>query len=154
MSNLLFSINIVLPIFIIIGIGIILRKSGVINATVLESLSTIVFKVALPAKLFLDTYTSDFTKIFNINFVLFAVIATTASFLLLLIILQFFVKDYKKLAAMVHGGYRANYVFLGLPLTQNILGKSMVPCTSLIIIFVVPLYNVLAVILLSFCNHV
>ena len=36
-------------------------------------------------------------------------------------------------------------MYVGIPITQNILGMDMVPCTVLVIAFVIPIYNILGV---------
>lgn len=152
LDNILFSINMVLPIFIIVAIGFMLRTKDIINKYSIDSLSTIVFYVALPAKLFIDISGSDFSEILNLKFVLFSVLGTIASFVLLSVILLVLVKDKREAAAVIHGGFRSNFVYIGLPLIQNIIGKSFVPCVALIVVFVLPFYNILAVIILTYCN--
>ena len=153
MDYLIFGINIVLPLFIIITLGAILKKANIINDNVVDSLSTIVFYFALPAKLFRDTASSDFTEFFNPKLILFAVSATIIGFLVLLLVVLFFEKDWSKASVLIHSGFRSNFVYVGLPLIQSILGKDIVPAASIIMIVILPLYNVLGVILLTFLNN-
>lgn len=152
MDYLIFGLNRILPLLIIILLGIYLAKRQIINGSVTEALTTIVFNFALPAKLFIDTANSDFTKHFNLEFVLLSFGGTLISFLILTGLVLFFVKDLAKASAMIHGGYRGNFIYIGLPLIQSILGKEIVPAVTLIVVFVIPLYNILAVILLTVAN--
>lgn len=152
MEYLLFGIDLVLPLFLVILLGVYLRKKDILNNAATISISSLVFNVALPAKLFSDTINTDFTKILDIKFISFAIIAVLLSFLLVFIIVPIFVKDNKQASAMIHAGFRGNFVFIGIPLIENILGKSPVVQASLIIVFVIPLYNILGVFVLSYFN--
>ena len=145
MNNLIFGINLVLPLFIIILVGAFIRRKGILNDASMDSITSLVFYIALPAKLFMDTVKTDFTQVFDINFILFTVIGTIISFLLLFFLVPFFVKDNGQSSAIIHAGFRGNFVFIGIPLIENILGKSPVGQASLIIVFVIPLYNILGV---------
>ena len=150
MSEFLFGINLVLPLFIVILIGAVLRKSKVLNDTAVDSLTTIVYNVALPAKLFLDNISIDFTQVFNIKFILFAGIMSFVFFLILFILVPIFVKDKSQISAIIHGGFRGNFVYVGIPMIERILSKSPVPVTSLIVVFIIPFYNVLGVFVLNY----
>lgn len=153
MSDFIFGVNLVLPLFIVILVGFVLRRKDVFNDTTVNSITTLVYYVAMPAKLFSDTISVDFTQVFDVQFVLFAIIGSFVSFILLFILVPIFVKDNKKVSAMIHAGFRGNFVFIGIPLVENILGKSPVASTSLIIVFVLPMYTILAVFVLTYFGN-
>ncbi|MBH1940006.1 AEC family transporter [Mobilitalea sibirica] len=142
--------NIVLPVFLVILFGYILRKNGVITKEFIATATTIVYYYALPAKLFQNVVESDFYSLFNIKFILFTTGATVLSFILIWAFATILIKDRSKISAFVHGAYRGNYVYIGLPITQNILQTEIIPSSILIIAFVLPIYNILSVILLSY----
>jgi predicted permease len=50
---------------------------------------------------------------------------------------------------MIQAIYRSNYVLMGLPIVGNILGKGHLAMTAMLIAIIVPLYNVLAVVVLE-----
>lgn len=52
--------------------------------------------------------------------------------------------------AMIQAVYRSNFILMGLPVAENIYGKGCVSVTAALIMFVVPLYNFLAVIVLEY----
>ena len=60
------------------------------------------------------------------------------------------VKDRTAVSAVVHSAFRGNFVYLGLPICQSILGRESVPSTIMVVTFVLPFYNVLATIVLSY----
>lgn len=152
MGNLIFSLNIVMPVFIIIIFGFILRIKNIISADFISTATTIVYYFALPASLFIDVSESDFYSLMNIKFVIFIVGATVAFFIIAWIFAVIFIKDKSKISAFVQGTFRGNYVYVGLPITQNILQTNIIPSAILVIAFVLPVYNILAVLVLSYYN--
>lgn len=150
MTDLLFSLNIVLPVFVIILFGFLMKRMGIISEGFLSSATSIVYYFALPARLFLDVSKSDFVSLMNTRFVLFILGATVLFFIATWIVAVVFIKDKSKISAYVQSVFRGNYVYIGLPITQNILQIEVIPSTILVIAFVLPLYNILAVIILSY----
>lgn len=149
-SNFLFSLDVALPIFMVMFIGIVFKKRNIINEEFINRANSLLFNVALPAKLFLDIAQCDIKEIMNVKFIVFAIIATTIGFIGIWIIGEIFIKENTQIGAFVHGAYRGNFVYIGLALAQNILGKGTVLSAALIVAFVLPLYNILAVIVLAF----
>lgn len=149
MENLIFSLNAVLPVFLVMLLGYLLRRKEVLTQSFIDVAVTLVFYVSLPAKMFLDVAGSDFFAILDGHYVLFLVCATTLSFAAAWALGAALVRGGPKIGAFAHSAFRGNFVYIGLPLVQNLLQMDSVPATVLIITFVVPLYNVLSVILLS-----
>lgn len=152
MDYLIFSINMVAPIFLIILLGFILKRKNIITEGFVASASSIVYYFALPARLFYDVSRSDFYSLINTRFILFTIGITIASFAIIWFLAAILIRDKSKITAFVHGSYRGNYVYVGLPITQIILNKTIIPSTILIIAFVLPLYNILAAILFAYYN--
>lgn len=149
MENLVFSVNAVLPVFLVMLLGYILRRREVLTQSFIDVAVTLVFYVSLPAKMFLDVAESDFFAILDGRYVLFLVCATAASFAAAWALGVALVRDKGKIGAFAHCAFRGNFVYIGLPLVQNLLQAEAVPSTVLVVTFVVPLYNVLSVLLLS-----
>jgi predicted permease len=147
MSAFLFSINCVAPIFLIIALGILLKRCGVLSRPVVETFNTIAFNVALPLLLFRDIAMSDIRQLFAPAFILYAVGATVVGFALTWVLAERFIKDKTTIGAFVQGSYRGNYAIIGLFLIINILGHS--GKGALITAFAIPVYNILAVVVLS-----
>jgi predicted permease len=147
MEAFIFSVNSVSPLFLIIAIGWLLRKSGMIGQSIIDGLNTITFNVGLPILLFRDMAKSDLFYIFAPSFILYALLSTLVLFILCWVFAELFIKDKSTIGSFVQGCYRGNYAIVGLLLTTSVLGH---PGKSpLIIAFAVPLYNILAIILLS-----
>lgn len=148
-SDLIFSVNTVLPVFIVVLIGYMMRRRGTVDAGFVSSVSNVVFYYALPARMFLDVATSNFRDLMNLRFVLVTVCGTVGVFLTAWLVMSRCFKDGRVIAAAVHSAYRGNYIYIGLPIIMNILQTDYVACSVLVLTFIMPVYNILGVIILS-----
>lgn len=154
MNNLLFSISVVLPIFIIILLGYIIKKLKLIDDHVVTTMNNLVFTLALPAMLFKDIATSNFHESFNLKLVLLSLSITLISFIVFWIFAKFFVKDHYSIGSFVQASFRGNFAIIGLPIIASITGNDNTATASLILTFVIPLYSILSVIVLTIStNH-
>lgn len=146
MENLIFSLNATIPIFLMMLAGLLFRKMGLFNDNFVEKMNQFVFKAALPVLLFQDLSQEDFATAWDGGFVGFCFLATTGC-ILLSVALSFFMKKRDLQGEFVQASYRSSAAILGIAFIQNIYGNSgMAP---LMIIGTVPLYNVMAVVVLS-----
>ena len=83
MSNLIFSLNSTLPIFIVIIIGYLLGQKKFLTKEFCSVADKLVFRVGLPAMLFCDMTSIDLTENFNGKFVLFCFGATAISIIVI-----------------------------------------------------------------------
>ena len=105
-----------------------------------------VFKIALPVLLFQDLSDSDFSAVWDIKFVLFCFFATLLS-ILAVWGLSHLLKERSARGEFIQAAYRSSAAILGIAFIQNIYGNSgMAP---LMIISSVPLYNIMAVVVLA-----
>ena len=149
MSNLLFSLNIVLPIFFLIIIGYLLKLKGLLTPEFRSKASNLVFYYCLPCSLFRSVAGSDIVSGFQLSFVLYAVLSTIAVFIIAWMLSAFIIKDRSQKSAVAHGSYRGNFAYVGLAILQNLLNTTSLTAAVLVITFVVPMYNILAILVLS-----
>ena len=147
MENLIFSLNATVPIFLMMVLGMVFRKIGWMDVEFAEKMNKFVFLVPLPVLLFSDLATVDFEEVWNIRFVIFCFIVTFISIAIVSGI-SFLWKDSTIQGEFIQSSYRSSAALLGIAFIQNIYGNAgMAP---LMIIGSVPLYNVMAVVVLSF----
>ena len=147
MENLTFCLNATIPIFLTLMLGFFLRKINLYDDSFVSQMNKFVFKAALPALLFLNVAESDFMKVWDTKFVLFCLVATFCS-IAISIGLSFLLKPRDIQGEFVQASYRSSAAILGIAIIQNLYGDAgMAP---LMIIASVPLYNVMAVTVLSF----
>lgn len=148
MEQLLFSLNATVPIFLVMVIGYVLRRLHVVDEPFIKTLNSFNYKVTLPVLLFRDIAESDFYSVWDTKYVCFCFLATLACICVIWILAGLLYKNRVQLGEFIQASYRSSAAVLGVAFIQNIYGTSgMAP---LMIIGTVPLYNVAAVLVLSF----
>lgn len=127
------------------ALGYGLRKIGLFTDAFLRQLNRVCFQVFLPLILFVNVYHSDFTTDFNPALVGFALLSTVVFFVLLLVSVPRFETDDTRRSVLIQGMFRSNYVLFGLPIATSLFGEAHTGTTAILIAFVIPLFNVLAV---------
>jgi predicted permease len=149
MENLLFTANIVVPVFIIVALGYLLRKKNLINDNFVSLSSRIVFNVSLPVLIFIEIAKINLDVILDFKLILFVYIGTLISFILIWVFSIPFIKEGRDQSVFLQGSFRGNFAIVGLALIANLYGPEKLGKASLVLAFTVPLYNVLAVIALT-----
>ena len=146
MENLIFSLNATVPVFLMMILGLVFKKIGWIDDIFASKMNKFVFMVPLPVLVFEDLATVDFSKVWDVKFVLFCFIVTMISITISFLI-SCLLGDKTIRGEFIQAAYRSSAALLGIAFIQNIYGNAgMAP---LMIIGSVPLYNVMAVITLS-----
>ena len=147
MDNLIFSLNATVPVFLMMLLGMAFRKIGLMDQGFASKMNQFVFKIALPAVLFQDLAGEDFYEVWDGAFVAFCFFATLISIMAITAVSGFFIKREIR-GEFVQASYRSSAALLGIAFIQNIYGNAGL--APLMIIGSVPLYNVMAVAVLSF----
>ena len=147
MENLIFSLNATIPIFLMMLLGMLFRKLGRMDEVFAAKMNKFVFLVPLPVLLFEQLATVDFSEVWDIKFILFCFMVTAISITISTLISLLW-KDRSIKGEFIQATYRSSAALLGIAFIQNIYGTAgMAP---LMIIGSVPLYNIMAVLVLSF----
>ena len=104
--------------------------------------------MTLPFMLFKDISRVDIRAVFDIRYVLFCALVSTACFWLIWGGTKLFVKDKSIRGAFVQASFRGSAAVMGLAFIQNIYGESAMG--PLMIVSAVPLYNIFSVLVLTF----
>lgn len=149
MENLILSLNVVLPLFLTMSLGYLLKQLNMFDDNTLDIMNNVTFKSFLPLLLFYNIYKTDLKGSFNLNLIVFALICVVSLYLVLYLIVPLIEKDNKKRGALLQGLFRSNFVIFGVPVTESLFGSEKVGVTALLIAVVVPLFNILSVIALE-----
>lgn len=150
MDSLIYSLNATIPVFLVILIGYALKQIGMLDEGFVKTANKFNFRVTLPVLLFVDLSSTDIIADFDVRYVLYCAGVTVIAFAGLWIGARLFVKDKSIAGEFVQAGYRSSAAVLGVAFIQNIYGGSgMAP---VMIIGCVPLFNVFAVLVLTFEN--
>lgn len=146
MENLIFSLNATVPIFLLMVLGFLFHKLGWIDDVFASKMNKFVFTVPLPVLVFKDLAEVDFRQAWDGRFVLFCFAVTVIS-ISIAIGISFLLKDKEIRGEFVQASYRSSAALLGIAFIQNLYGTSGL--APLMIIGSVPLYNIMAVVVLS-----
>ncbi len=149
MENLVLSFNVVLPLFLNIALGYALRCLHMLDETTQKNLNKLVFKVFLPIYVFNNIYTTNIAVAFQPGLVALTMGGVIAIFVFLMAFIPRIEQDNAKRGVMVQAIFRSNFVLFGLPVAVSLCGEANVGPTSLLVGFVVPVFNVLAVVCLE-----
>jgi len=148
-ENIVFTANIVAPVFLIIALGYFLKQIKIINEQFVTITSKFVFNVSLPALIFIELYDVDLITVIDVTQIVYIYAGTLIIYFLVWIISIPFIKNGKDLSVFVQGAYRSNYAIVGLAIISNLFGDAGLGKASIILAFILPLYNVLAVVILT-----
>lgn len=149
LQTLVFTGNIVAPIFFILFLGYFLLRIRVFNDNFINISSKLVFTVTLPALVFLAIARMDFHAMFNPQLLGYVLISTLVSYALIWWGGSIWIRDPRDLASFIQGAYRSNYGIIGLAVSFNLFGQPGLAQASLVLALIIPLYNILAVICLT-----
>ncbi|MDO4622280.1 MAG: AEC family transporter [Eubacteriales bacterium] len=146
MEDLVFSLNATLPIFFLMLIGYGFKRCGIISERFATDMNAFVFKVALPVSLFSQLYDVDFFAVWDTSYVLFCFFATLIC-IGIGALCSLWIRNKADRGEFIQGTYRSSASLLGMAYIENIYGTAAMG--SLMMLGSVPLYNVMAVIILS-----
>jgi len=147
LSNLAFALSVTVPTFLLICLGIFLKRVGIINNDFAQIGSELVFKVTLPCLLFVNLVQVSFESP-PITLVVYALLSTLTAFLILeLVIAPRLVKEDR--SAFVQGAFRSNMGLIGLAYCINAYGDGILAIASVYLATVTILYIILSMITLT-----
>ncbi len=148
-DSLIFSVNAILPIFLLVLFGGVIRKSGWLPESFFKQANQFVFHVTLPVTLFCDVMESAALSLDG-RLTLYCVAFLGLELLTLLLLVPVFVKNNASRGALIQGAYRSNVAIIGVPLIASLFGESGSAQMATVMPIMVVLYNALAVVILSF----
>ena len=147
MEYFVIAFGVVFPILFYMALGVAVRKAKLLNAEAFRQVNRLVLRVFLPIKLFLEIYQSDFTSVLRPGLILYGLATVLAAFAVSWRTVGRFVKDRRDAPTLIQMLYRANYVLFGLSIAENMYPGQNLSIVSVLAAFVVPMFNILAVIL-------
>lgn len=141
--------NAVLPIVLLILLGYVLKQIGFFNKEFLAVGNKLVFKLCLPMTLFMSVYSIESLRDVRWDVVVYCVALTLLIFGLGVVTAIRSTRVIARRGVMVQCIFRSNFAIIGLPLAVAVGGDQAEAVAAVVTAFVVPLFNVLAVVALS-----
>lgn len=149
MESLVFSINAVMPIVLMVVLGYFLKKIGFMPQDFSKKANTIVFRVCLPAMLFLNVYKIDNIGDVSFGYIIYAVAVVFCIFAVSIPLVMKVTGNGGSRGALLQASFRSNFALIGIPLAQSLYGDEGVAVAALLSAVTIPIFNTLAVVSLS-----
>lgn len=149
LNHMLVAVNAVLPSFLIIALGLFVRRRGMLDDTSLGKFNSVAFRVFLPFQVFRSIFDAPMGEVFDLKLVLFTFFGLLIAGALSLAVAMVTEKRGDRRGVMAQGMFRGNYVLLGIPLLESLFGSRATGLASLMIAIDIPLYNMLSVVFLE-----
>jgi len=145
-------ILIIMPIFLVILLGNILRKYHLMNDEFIKTSNILVLNVFLPIMLFYKISQSDFSEVFSGKHILIMLASIFLMFIISFPLAKLLRLPRPAIGTFVSNNFRTNVVIVGLPICFFIFGDPGFAFASILVAFVIPLNNILGVIAFSSSN--
>lgn len=143
-----YTLNVTAPVFVIVFLGVLLRRTGLINENFNHTASKLVFMITLPVLIFLNILKTDLTDVFAPGLMIYALVSTLFAFGVLIWHARR-LPDPADRGVFVQGGFRGNLGIIGLALVANQYGEAGIALGAILLAQLIVLYNLLSVVALS-----
>ena len=150
MQSFIFAANATLPIIIIVAIGYLCRRVGLIDTDLSKKLNKISFRLFLPVMMFVNVYSIDSSMNIGVGYIIFGCVASLIVFGIALVAVPLISKKGDVKAVLAQATFRSNFALIGIPLSEALFGAEGAAIASLLSAFSIPLFNVLAILCFSF----
>lgn len=138
MTSLMISVRVVVPIFLLLLLGALIRRLNWVDEPTLKKMDLIGFRILLPAQMFYSLYNADrdFTK--------YAVPLLTAIgvigiiFIVALLLFTKLEKDPRRRGPMIQCVIRVNFVIFGMAIVASLYGAERTGLLAMIAAFIIP----------------
>lgn len=146
-DSFIFSLGVTAPVFLVIVVGMVLRRIGVFTESYAAMTDRYVFQIALPVLLFKDISAMDMRQDFNVGYVFLCVTVSVLMFLLAYVCGAVLLKDRCTRGSFAQSAARGSAAILGVALVENIYGEAGL--APMMILAAVPIFNIMSVVLLA-----
>ena len=143
------SANAVLPMFMLLAAGFLSQKAGVLTREDVPRFNKVAFRIFLPCLLFYNIYCSDLSAAVKPGLIIYAVCGVLLVFAAAYLSVQHLVRREDWKGVIAQGIFRSNFVIMGIPIAQALVGADQLGAVTVLIAVVVPLFNFLSVYVLE-----
>lgn len=149
MESLIMASQVVIPMAIMVGIGMILRIVNLTDEPTMKKVDKLIFNIFMPMLSFYNIYKTDFAKLTHVGYIVFGCGILMLLFIGSMLIVPKFVKPMPTAASLGQAIFRTNYLIFGAAVAESIYGAGNFGMVTLLGAVAVPMYNAQAAILLE-----
>lgn len=146
MDNLILCFHAICPLLLLMLLGYFLKRIQFLPKAGFDALDKLCFRIFIPAMLFYNVYTADFSTAFHPQAVAFLILAILGIFLAAFFLVPRLLPGRNAdSATVIHGICHGNLAALGMPLLINLFGEGDTTVFSILLAFSSTLVNPLMV---------
>jgi len=142
-------LNVVLPVFLIIALGFGIRRINFVDKIFLDKISQLAYFVAVPSLLIWKIGTSSFDLSFNPRLILTCCLTIIVCMFFAYVVSKLLHLPPREVGSFTQGSFWGNMTYIGLPILLAAYGEVGLQRGSVLIGFLTPVINVLAVLALT-----
>ena len=146
---LLYAGRAIMPLLLTMALGCWLRHSAHWSDDFYRQLNSFCFHVLLPVQLFLNVYAIEDLSVLNWRLLGFIVLCIVGAAGLGVAVAPLFARERAQRVVIAQATFRANQVIMGIPLASALGGQDALIFASLVTSVCVPVFNMLAVLMLT-----
>ncbi|MBR2541130.1 MAG: AEC family transporter [Mogibacterium sp.] len=150
MGNVQICINTVLPMFIYILIGVVIKRTGMMTDAENKRFNKVLFTFFYPVLMFNNIFKADLAAAVDLRLIIFALAFITVTVAVTWAVVVRIESRNSARGAMIQAIYRSNFVLMGIMVVQSIFGDAGLPVVTMLITIVIPFFNIIAVIVLEY----
>ena len=139
MESLLFALGAIAPIVLTVALGYLLGRIGLMPESFAKLANNLVFRVFLPATLFLNVYRIEAFANIELGYVFYVLLFLLAVFLLALPVVMLVTRDRARRGALWQATFRSNFALIGLPIAEALFGAEGLTVAALLSAAIIPL---------------
>jgi predicted permease len=147
-SHLAHALGITLPILVVLVLGALFRQRRWVDESFVESGNRLLFRVCMPALLFLATATRPVSAESDVPLATFGVAATFAVVALLWFVAPLIVGRERR-GEFVQSAFRSNMGMIGIALCVSAYGEDVLARAGIFVAAMIVAYNVLSILVLT-----
>ena len=149
MENFMLSANAVLPMFLLLAAGYLSKRFGILSLEDIPRTNRIAFRIFLPCLLFYNIYNAELSYAIRPKLILFAVCGVLLVFAGAVYGAHRFERNQDRKGPIAQGIFRSNFVIMGIPIAQAIVGDADLSPVAILSAVIVPMFNFLSVVILE-----
>ena len=146
---LLYAGRAIMPLLLTMALGCWLRRSAHWSDDFYRQLNSFCFHVLLPVQLFLNVYAIEDLSVLNWRLLGFIVLCIVGAAGRGVAVAPLFARERAQRVVIAQATFRANQVIMGIPLASALGGQDALIFASLVTSVCVPVFNMLAVLMLT-----
>ncbi|MDD3569724.1 MAG: AEC family transporter [Lachnospiraceae bacterium] len=149
MNSFLTALNAVMPMFLYMSFGYIIKSVNIADEEFLRRLNVVIFKAFFPILMFNNIYQTNIGKSINVKLFIFSLLVLIFLSIVSMLIVPKFIKENPVRGVFIQSIFRSNFVLFGTALASSVYGSENLGVVSVVTAVVAPTLNILAVIVLE-----